>query len=403
MKYYRILSLVASVLMTTATFAQNAITALDASIREGKKGDLVINYHFVEEDLYAAFQFIITLPEGITLSTDEEDIIKDNSISRHGIVITPQEDKSYTVSGNANPTSTILGTDGTLMTLKLIADPSISVGANLKAGCIKDIRLSTEGGSKVPVDESSFNISIVDNLVTLYDTSTEDPEPIEGVDVIVNRTIKANEWSTICLPFAMDASLVTATFGNDVKLGDFNGCTTKKTGNDITSIEVKFKEATAILANHPYIIRISSQLSDFRVNNVTIVEPNKLTINKNAIYDEDEEIIGYKNHFTGTYKIISPLPENSLFLNGNKFWYSNGNTMKAFRAYFLFNDVLSEKELNSNIALSFDEADGINNVTVGQPAEGIYDIQGRKVHTDENKWDNLKKGVYIKNGKKVVK
>ncbi len=78
--------------------------------------------------------------------------------------------------------------------------------------------------------------------------------------------------------------------------------------------------------------------------------------------------------------------------------------MKAFRGYFEFYDILTEvEEANSNITLAFDEADGINNVTVGQPAEGIYDIQGRKVHTDENKWDNLKKGVYIINGKKVVK
>ena len=77
--------------------------------------------------------------------------------------------------------------------------------------------------------------------------------------------------------------------------------------------------------------------------------------------------------------------------------------MKAFRAYFLFDDVLSDKNANSNVTLAFDEADGINNVTVGQPAEGIYDIQGRKIHTDENKWDNLKKGVYIINGKKVIK
>ena len=414
MKNFRILSLVASFFLMTATFAQtqNVITALDASIRQGKSGDLVLNYQFNEENKYTGVQFDITLPEGITLSTKNSDIIRDNCITSTdevtwSITVSSQDNNTYRFTIHSDPTTIIPGTEGNLLTLILIADASISVGAKLKDATIHDVKFITEGSSSIKANESTFKISIVENLVTLYDTSTEDPEPIEGVDVIVNRTIKANEWSTICLPFAMDASLVTATFGNDVKLGDFNGCTTKKTGNDITSIEVKFREASAIEANHPYIIRISSQLSEFRVDNVTIVEANRLTINKNStpIFDDEGELIGvtYKTHFIGTYKKISPLPENSLFLNNNQFWYSNGNTMKAFRAYFLFDDVLTDKELNSNVILSFDEADGINNVTVGQPAEGIYDIQGRKVHTDENKWDNLKKGVYIINGKKVVK
>ncbi len=115
--------------------------------------------------------------------------------------------------------------------------------------------------------------------------------------------------------------------------------------------------------------------------------------------------IVYYNSFCGTYVANTVVPELCLFLNGNKFWYSTGNTkMKAFRGYFDFYDILSEVEnANSNITFGFDEADSINQVTMGQPVEGIYDIQGRKVHTDENKWDNLKKGVYIINGKKIVK
>ena len=188
-----------------------------------------------------------------------------------------------------------------------------------------------------------------------------------------------------------------AAFGDDVKLGDFTGCDVTYDDVDdekVVSIKVNFEGKEEIVANYPYIIKVSSPVTSFNVDDVTIHETTDLTVKKN-------QSGRFYNKFIGTHAAMT-VPEDCLFLNGNKFWYSTGKTnMKAFRAYFDFYEIVDNA--NTNISFGFDEADGINNVTVGQPAEGIYDIQGRKVHTDENKWDNLKKGVYIINGKKVVK
>ena len=96
-----------------------------------------------------------------------------------------------------------------------------------------------------------FTITIgepVELRTVLDELSTEAPEAATGIDVRVRRTIKANEWSTLCLPFAMTAEQVTAAFGNEVKVGDFTGCTVDdETGN----ITVNFTEVTSIEANHP--------------------------------------------------------------------------------------------------------------------------------------------------------
>lgn len=410
MKKYRIISVVASLFMLTATFAQNVITADNASVRQGSSGDLVLKYQFDEANKYAAIELTISLPEGITLSTT--DIIKGSCLDdKHGIEISSQEGNTYKLTCIANPTTAITGLSGTLMTLRLNADASLNEGADLAKAKLQGIILSTTGGTKENVDDSDFQIAIVSNLVTLNEESTVAPEYIEDVNVKVIRSIKANEWSTICLPFDMDATQVVNVFGNDVKIGDFTGCETTKEGENVTAIKVKFSAVTSIEANHPYIIKISAPVADFTVDNVNISPTEEPVIKK------DEWITGkgttrdpfvyHYNYFCGTYAANTEVPELALFLNGNKFWYSTGSTkMKAFRGYFDFYNVLTEVEdklYNSNIILSFDEADGINNVTVGQPAEGIYDIQGRKVHTDENKWDNLKKGVYIINGKKVIK
>ena len=400
MKNFRLFSVVASLMMMTATIAQNtnSIFGVDASvsIRQGNTGDLVIKYQFDQEDIYAAYEFYISLPEGITISTAEGDAISNIGFNTCSVVL--QSDKSYKVMGANNPTKIIPGLTGTLLTLKLEADPLIEVGANLDEAEIKLVNLSTKTGENVEVAPTTFNISIVD-YVTLKETSTELPVPAKDVEVRVIRTINANEWSTICLPFAISKSQMATAFGEnvDVLLGDFNGCKTTLNDNDeVVSIQVNFEEKDEIEANHPYIIKVSSPVKTIIVDNVTIVEPNDLTVKR-------DKFRSFYNKFIGTYVANTKVDEFCLFLNDNKFWYSKGNTkMKAFRGYFEFYDILTEvEEANSNITLAFDETDGINNVTVGQPAEGIYDIQGRKVHTDENK--PLKKGVYIINGKKVVK
>lgn len=74
-----------------------------------------------------------------------------------------------------------------------------------------------------------------------------------NANVRVRRTIKAGEWNTICLPFAMTAEQVKGAFGNDVQIGDFNDY---EFDGDV--ISVKFRNATAIEANHPYIIKVAT-------------------------------------------------------------------------------------------------------------------------------------------------
>lgn len=71
--------------------------------------------------------------------------------------------------------------------------------------------------------------------------------------------------------------------------------------------------------------------------------------------------------------------------------------MKAYRAYFEFLDKLTDKSANTRIDFNFDETTGIKEVHGNANAEGTYDLQGRKVEEPTNK------GLYIVNGRKVVK
>ena len=76
--------------------------------------------------------------------------------------------------------------------------------------------------------------------------------------------------------------------------------------------------------------------------------------------------------------------------------------MKAFRAYFNFNDLLADFEDNyeaRRITMSFDNSTGIR-ATLNDKGEmindnAVYDLQGRRVA-------NPGKGVFVKDGKKVI-
>ena len=258
-----------------------------------------------------------------------------------------------------------------------------------------------EGGShKDPIADVSFKVNVVERHTAILDElATVAPEAATNVDVTVNRTINENEWSTICLPFAMTETQVKDAFGEDVLLKDFNGIETEKEGSNIVSIQVKFNNASAIEANHPYLIKVSSAKKSFTVYDVNITPVNNPKVDKDV---QEVELYGttiyFYNSFKGTYVANTTVPNNKLFLSGNKFWYSNGTTkMKGFRGYFDFYDVLTDKSANSRIDFNFDETTGIKEVHGSANVEGTYDLQGRKVEEPTNK------GLYIVNGRKVVK
>ena len=240
--------------------------------------------------------------------------------------------------------------------------------------------------------DKDYPDDVTAHSVLLDETSTSAPAAANGVNVKVLRTIKAGEWSTICLPFAMTTAQVKAAFGDDVELGDFTGYdTTEDDGGDITGITVKFNSATAIEANHPYIIKVSSAITEFTADGVDVA-PDDAEINKGTSRKPKA--------FIGNYVAGTAVENGCLFLNGNKFWYSVGTTtIKGYRAYFNFFDLLTDFEENyaeAPVFIFFDnETTGIKDLQRANGDGRYYNLNGLHV-------TNVKKGLYIKNGKKVV-
>jgi hypothetical protein len=93
---------------------------------------------------------------------------------------------------------------------------------------------------------------------------------------------------------------------------------------------------------------------------------------------------------------------HAIFLSGGKFWYATASTrhMKAFRAYFDFDDILtSVEEASGAIEFKFnlDDATGIKAISDSLlKGEDTYNLAGQRVGESY-------KGIVVKKGMKVLK
>lgn len=348
------------------------------------------------------FQFDLFLPDGVTaaksakgkiLASLTENRLPDED--EHTLTLSEQGDGSIRFLCGSLADETFTGTDGEIATLTINIDGGVANG-NYPV-YLKNMKLTETDISNFYETESiETTLTVGGKSYTILDeTSTVVPTAASGVDVKVKRAIKANSWSTICLPFAIPAEKMTEAFGAGVEVKDFTSWSSTEDAGNIVGITIGFTAVTAMEANHPYLIKVANAITaeeGFTVDGVDIApeaEPTKQV-------GTTKKTRGY---FYGTYVANTTVPECNLFISNDRFYYSNGSTkMKAFRGYFDLYDYLSSlDEAGARISILDEDVTGIANVkTLSVESSDYYDLQGRKVA-------NPGKGLYINNGRKVVK
>lgn len=197
-------------------------------------------------------------------------------------------------------------------------------------------------------------------------------------DVTLTRTLVADKWNTFCVPFETEIAGTA-----------LEGATVKAVGEVVGNV-INLKDADKIEAGVPYLVM---------PNTDDIVNPTFKSVTITEISAKDSGNDEYK--FVGTYspktinkgefgKIWGVTAEGKLAkINAN-------TTMKGLRAYFVFPTSAAAAKLN------FDgETTGINNIESNATVNGkVYNLNGQYVG---NSLNGLKKGIYVVNGKKVIK
>ena len=201
---------------------------------------------------------------------------------------------------------------------------------------------------------------------------------------------KSHSMSTICLPFAMDAT--------DLSKFKVSKAYEFKTANGNTAT---FQEVTSTEADKPYLIEPSEAIST--ANDKPLEFSNK-QIPASKIADGD---------FIGTYKYRNlPATENGygnyIFgFNTQKFNYvkSTGASFKPFRAYLRSKQSAGSMAKSIEFKLWDGSVTGIEQIDTkdNTPSHApIYTIDGRMVSPTGN-LQLLPQGIYIQNGKKIIK
>ena len=418
MKKFLLPILMLLAIVGTSKAQTNALSVPDITLPQNSEAKLAVNFQFDADNTYAGYQFELEIASDLEFVTEDEVVsITKGSChhSGHSVTANLNSKNKVTIGCNYDGHHNLSGTNGMLLTFSVKPSTAVTVG-HVYSGSIKVVRLATNAGTSVPLSDGSFTITIgepVDLRTILDENSTTAPTAATGVDVRVKRTITANHWSTICLPFAMTSAQVKAAFGDDVQLGDFTGYKTTEEGDNIVGITVNFNNVTAIEENHPYIIKVNKDVAEFTVDGVNVNPSEEPTVSFGFTTGKGSKAVYHPIDFNGTYvadfNMISSASSIPLFLSGNKFYYATASSkhMKAFRAYFDFDDYLPEAETGASARIKL-SINGDGNTTNIDPrtmqtieSGKVYNMNGQYVGEAEDA-NSLPKGIYIVNGKKKV-
>lgn len=341
-----LLAIMALMTFGGSAFAQDKFVVSETTIPQG--GSAVMTVQLSNpKNAYGGFQFDIQLPPGFkATAVAPAKRITDMGVDFSLSVSQPNKDKNeYNILGYNTEMTNIVGTEGDLVYVTISADAMVALG-EYEATIINQT-MSTVDAKESTAPDMTVKLIVSDEWILDEKSPSLPSKSTKAVKVKVVRTIPANQWCTICLPFDMTGDQLVAAFGEGVQLAEFASSTPEKNDADeVTAINVGFNsvdfDEDDMYANTPYIIKVTEAVSDFSLK--TTIDPEEEPVTKVK-----------KNYFYGTMHAGITVPENSLFISGNNFWYSKGKTtIKGFRGYFTLNDVLADLSASAKINISVD-------------------------------------------------
>lgn len=230
---------------------------------------------------------------------------------------------------------------------------------------------------------TSIKIYVDYPIVDLAEESANDLKTLDNTYVKLNRTLVANKWNTLCVPFAISEEEIKANFGEGTLVEKFEA---------VNGNTVNFADATSIEPGVPYLIKPTVAGTTYTFNGKEV--------SANAPKTEGNADVTFKGIYSptditnnGTVKAAGVTEDGKvLFVNA-------GSQTKAFRCFFTISDNTSISPTMLKISIKGVET-AINSIVIDNSNaadNAIYNLQGQRVNGN-----SLTKGIYIKNGKKFA-
>lgn len=229
---------------------------------------------------------------------------------------------------------------------------------------------------------TSIKIYVDYPVIDLAEESANNLKTLDNTYVKLNRTLVANKWNTLCVPFAISEEEIKANFGEGTLVEKFKA---------VNGNTVNFANATSIEAGVPYLIKPTVAGTTYTFYGKEVSADAKT---------EGNDDVTFKGIYSPT-DITDNGTVNAAGVteDGKVLFVNPGSKTKAFRCFFTISDNASITPTMLKISIKGVET-AINSIVMDNSNatdNAVYNLQGQRVNGN-----SLTKGIYIKNGKKFA-
>lgn len=247
-------------------------------------------------------------------------------------------------------------------------------------------------------------------LVLDEDETLDDSRNLTKATMVFHRTFTTSQWNSLILPVDMNAEQVKAAFGADAKIARFNRLKDKW-----IYFDTQAENNLHIEKNVPYIINPTKQPTavnrTYNVGGENTKHINGLVYTVTGIaYDdqtaklqqEDTEYTNGMTHY-GSYENPTVVPADSYILHRSGDMVHTAVEHPSIKSYrtWLRETTPSGETLQMRVEQNDGPSTGIKVIEeTAKNVNAVYNVSGMRMNSSNT--DNLPKGVYIINNKKVV-
>lgn len=260
------------------------------------------------------------------------------------------------------------------------------------------------------INEDGTSTDCPEEFLVLDEDETLDDERqnLTKATMVFHRTFTTDKWNSLILPVDMTADQVTAAFGADAKIARFSRLEDKWIYFDMQAENNLHK-------NVPYIIKPTKKPTavnrTYNVGGENTKHINGLVYTVTGIaYDdqtatlqhEDTENTNGMTHY-GSYENPTCVPADSYILHRSGDMVHTAVEHKNIKSYrtWLRETTPSGETLQMRVEQNDGPSTGIKVIEeTAKNANAVYNVNGMRMNSSNT--NNLPKGVYIINNKKVV-
>lgn len=247
-------------------------------------------------------------------------------------------------------------------------------------------------------------------LVLDEDETLDDSRDLTKATMVFHRTFTTKKWNSLILPVDMTADQVKAAFGAEAKVARFS-----RLENKWIYFNMQTENDLLIKKNVPYIIKPTKQPTavnrTYNVGGENTKHINGLvyTVTGIAYEDqtatrqhEDKEFTTGMTHY-GSYENPTVVPADSYILHRSGDMVHTAVEHPSIKSYrtWLRETTPSGETLQMRVEQNDGPSTGIKVIEeTAKNANAVYNVSGMRMNSSNT--DNLPKGVYIINNKKVV-